>query len=70
MNIGKIIYGFCSGWFGRDDYNDKIIIAEGENWIVCKYVDGIDSNEVTFASFKSKEEKNNKIEEWSIESES
>ena len=28
-NIGTKIYGYCNGYFGRDDYGAKIIIAEG-----------------------------------------
>ena len=27
-NIGTKIYGYCNGYFGRDDYSAKIIIAE------------------------------------------
>ena len=30
-NIGVKLHGYCNGYFGRDDYEDKIIIAEGKN---------------------------------------
>ena len=54
--IGRRIYGFCDGYFGRDDYEDKIIILEGKTWIVCVYAD---SDTVTCANFESEEEKIN-----------
>jgi hypothetical protein len=62
MNIGTKIYGFCNGYFGRDDYTDKIIIAEGKNWIVCAYLD--DSDNVTFVSFNNEKEKQECINKW------
>ena len=38
-NIGTKIYGYCEGYFGRDGYGTKIILAEGRKWIVCSYLD-------------------------------
>lgn len=29
--VGIKIYGYCEGYFDRDDYNDKVIILEGKN---------------------------------------
>lgn len=63
--VGIQIYGFCNGYFGRDSYSDKIIIASGTNWIVGKSDDG--SNE--FASFDNEEEMENLIGKWGIEEE-
>ena len=61
--VGKKIYGFCNGYFGRDDYKDKIIILEGEKWIVCAYLDrNIDC--VTCVNFDSKEEKIECVTQW------
>lgn len=37
--VGTKIYGYCDGYFGRDDYSDKIIILEGKKQIVCSYLD-------------------------------
>lgn len=37
--VGTKIYGYCEDYFGRDDYNDKVIILEGKKWIVCSYLD-------------------------------
>ena len=61
-NVYKIIRGFCNGYFGRDDYDDKMIILEGEKWIVCRY---LDQDMVTCVNFDSAEEKQRCIDEWS-----
>lgn len=66
--LGKKIYGFCNGYFGRDDYNDKIIILEGEKWIVCAYLDR-DIDYVTCANFNSEEEKVRFVGWWNKDSE-
>lgn len=63
--VGIKIYGFCGGAFGRDSYDDKIIIASGENWIVAKNEKG--QNE--FASFDDIEYMEEEIKEWSIKPE-
>jgi len=68
INVGRIIYGYCEGWFGRDDYDNKIIISEGENWIVCKKANDVYTKLVSFAQFDSEEEKLIYIKKWSIES--
>ena len=61
-NIGTKIYGYCEGYFGRDDYKDKIIIFEGPKWIVCAY---LDKDEITCLNFDSAEEKEECIKKWS-----
>lgn len=60
--IGTGIYGFCDGYFGRDDYDDKMIIIEGRTWIVCRYVD---RDVVTCTNFMSEESKKRYVAEWS-----
>ena len=62
-NIGTKIYGYCNGYFGRDDYEDKIIIAEGKKWILCSYL-SIDNDRVTCVNFDTKKEKEERIKEW------
>jgi hypothetical protein len=57
------IHGFCNGYFGRDSYSNKIIIASGENWIVAKAAEG--QNE--FASFANGEEMHELIVRWNTE---
>ena len=59
--VGTKIYGYCEGYFGRDDYNDKVIILEGKKWIVCSY---LDNDRVTCVNFDIEEEKI----EWSKKS--
>ena len=62
-NIGRVIYGFCNGYFGRDDYKTKIIVFETSVSICCRY---LDKNEyLTCAIFDSEEEKQRCIDEWS-----
>lgn len=65
-NIGTRIYGYCNGYFGRDDYDDKIIIAEGRKWIVCVNA-YTNSDWVTCANFNTEEEKEECIKRWSEE---
>lgn len=33
---GDTLYGFCEGFFGRDSYGDKVVVAVGRDWIVCR----------------------------------
>ena len=66
-NIGRRIYGYCNGYFGRDDYDDKIVVAEGVNWVVCERINN-EYSELeyipTFVHFTSEREKNDKLIEW------
>lgn len=61
--VGTTLFGFCNGFFGRDSYEDKVIIASGSNWIVA------DSGSIhpEFASFGENENMAVYIHEWSIE---
>lgn len=52
--VGTKIYGYCEGYFGRDDYDDKIIILESRKWIVCSY---LDNDRVTCINFDTEKEK-------------
>ncbi len=62
-NVGIIIYGFCSGFFGRDSYSDKQIEAEGKDWIVARALDD-ENARPEFADFNNEEEKNMYIKKW------
>ena len=62
-NIGVRLHGYCNGYFGRDDYKDKIIIAEGKKWILCSYLN-IDNDRVTCVNFDTEKEKEEHIKEW------
>jgi len=63
MNVGRIIYGYCNGFFGRDSYNNKRIEAEGIDWVVARAIDEDASPE--FAEFSSTSDKQKYIEDWS-----
>jgi len=68
VNVGRMIYGFCNGFFGRDDYSDKIIVFETECSICCRIVDRDiwrDNGWLTVANFDSEKEKQEYINEWS-----
>ena len=62
-NIGTIIYGFCNGFFGRDDYSTKIIVYETSNSICCKY---IENEHLNVAIFEDETEKQKYINEWKV----
>lgn len=53
ISPGRILYGFCNGFFGRDSWNDKVIVASGiergEAWIVAREASFLDSD-LVFAS--------------------
>jgi len=40
FDVGDRIGGFCNGFFGREDYEDKICVAVFENYAVFQYDDG------------------------------
>ena len=68
-NVWRKIYGYCGGYFGRDNYADKMIIAEGYDWIVCSYSDfdlwcKKDVEYKCFAFFKYPELKQEYIDDW------
>lgn len=63
--IGIKIYGYCNGYFGRDSYEDKTIIASGEDWVVAKTEGGYKE----FASFDNMESMKLLIKEWSTNAE-
>ena len=71
-NIGKVIYGFCNGYFGRDDYDTKMIVYETQKSIVCINISDekwFKNSWLTCANFDSEEEKNKCIKNWSKEEE-
>lgn len=38
FNVGDIIYGFCNGYFGRDDYNTKRVVLINKDYVLFEYV--------------------------------
>jgi len=43
LKVGTVVYGYANGVFGRDSYEDKIVIASGTShgtpWLVLAEVD-------------------------------
>lgn len=66
--VGTKIYGYCDGYFGRDDYSDKVIILEDKKWIVCLYLN-TDNDRVTCVNFDTEEEKTECIKSQSRKAE-
>ena len=66
-NVGRMIYGFCNGYFGRDSYRDKRIEAEGVDWLVARGLD--EDDEPEFAHFEYRSHKQEMIDEWSTRGE-
>lgn len=44
--IGTVLHGFCAGYFGRDNYENKRVEAFGADWVVAR---GVDSGQPCFA---------------------
>ena len=63
--VGTKLYGYCEGAFGRYSYQEKTIIASGEDWVVVVDTDDIKE----FASFKTVDEMWESIGRWRVEPE-
>lgn len=37
---GDVIYGYCNGFFGRDDYEEKVCVFVMPKYAVFQYEDG------------------------------
>ena len=40
FNIGDKLYGFCNGYFGRDDYDTKICVMITPRYAVFQWLEG------------------------------
>lgn len=62
IGVGTILYGFCNGYFGRDSYGDKRIVAmgkyDGDRWVVVS-----EDGHLFFAEGFSKKQ----LESWTAE---
>lgn len=49
MSPGTTLHGYCNGYFGRDSYGEKIVIAcgefNGDLWVVAQ-----EGDDLVFAS--------------------
>ena len=55
-NIGRLIYGYCNGYFGRGSYYTKRIEAEGADWIVARELDPDAKPQFAMFDFGEKQE--------------
>ena len=63
IRVGTRLYGYCGGFFGRDDYNDKRVEAIGADWVVVRYDS---TGEVGFCSFVGDSWSLDDLEEYTI----
>lgn len=40
FSVGDTIYGFCNGFFGRDDYEKKVCVEVRPKYAVFEYESG------------------------------
>lgn len=40
FGVGDTIYGYCNGYFGRDDYEDKVCVLVNPRYAVFEYESG------------------------------
>lgn len=57
---------FVMVFFGRDDYDTKIIVYETDKAICCTYLDEKYNGILVTANFKSREKKQEYIDSWSV----
>lgn len=60
IRVGTRLYGFCGGFFGRDDFHDKRVEAIGADWVVVRY----ESGGVGFCSFVGDDSTLEDLEEY------
>lgn len=40
FSTGDVIYGYCNGVFGRDDYDQKVCVKVTKKYAIFQYLDG------------------------------
>ena len=46
FDVGDLIYGFCNGFFGRDDYDDKICVFVNQYYAVFQSINRDDGKSI------------------------
>jgi len=59
---GDRLFGFCNGYFGRDDYANKICVAVRPQYALFEYVDGGEAVILNASECRALDRKI--IEEW------
>lgn len=65
FNVGDKIYGFCNGYFGRDDYESKICVMVNYNYAVFQYLDGDFEGSATVLNLSSSLDKDT-VTSWKM----
>lgn len=52
FDVGDIIYDYCNGYFGRDDYDTKICVMVNSKYAVFQYMDGEWEGKATVLNYK------------------
>lgn len=66
FNIGDRIYGFCNGYFGRDDYDTKICVSVTNKYAVFQYLDGDFEGNAVVLNYPDRLDKET-VNEWKKE---
>ena len=66
FSCGDTLYGFCNGYFGRDDYDTKICVMVTNKYAVFQYLDGEFEENATVLNFKEELDKEF-VDKWKIE---
>jgi hypothetical protein len=70
FDVGDMIYGFCNGYFGRDDYSSKICIFSTDNFALFVYLENPNTAVVlNYNEFKDKSKMWLTIDKWRNENE-
>lgn len=62
--VGLTFAGFCDGFFGRDSYGRRMILAHGDDWLVALNIEGEKKGEKEYTEFYDAKIMREKIEEW------
>jgi hypothetical protein len=66
FNIGDKLYGFCDGYFGRDDYDTKICVLITPKYAVFQYLEGDFKGNATVLNNPEKLDKKT-VNAWKIQ---
>lgn len=40
FSVGDMVFGYCNGFFDRDDYDDKVCVLVNSKYAVFQYTEG------------------------------
>jgi hypothetical protein len=66
FEVGDEINGFCNGYFGRDDYNIKTVVAVTKDYILFSYEEECQDEKNEYYSKKDEEPRRITIIEYAV----